>query len=268
MMTATSCAYAGTVVHKRLIPKVHAFAYHVFSLCLDVDDIDRLSDRLRWFSRNKRNVVSFYDCDHGDGTGANIADQIRSILASAGLHEACHQISLVCYPRVFGYVFNPLSVYFCHQENGSLRAVVYEVNNTFGERKSYVVPVALGAAPVIAQRCAKQLYVSPFTSSVGQYRFHVLPPGDRLVIGVAFATDQGATLKTHFRGQRRALTDESLVYLMLQHPLMTLKVTAAIHLEAARLWRKGVPTVARHSSPAFSFTVVQPEPKDATNAEP
>lgn len=261
-MTDQSCAFAGTVVHERVTPKRHAFAYRVFSLCLDVDDIDRLDGRLRWFSRNRRNLMSFYDRDHGRADGQPVGETVRAILADAGLAEAGARILLLCYPRVLGFVFNPLSVYFCYRSDGALGAIIYEVSNTFGERKSYVIPAHPTAQGVVSQRCDKEMYVSPFTDRDGSYAFHVLPPGERVVVGVNLSDAAGLVLITHFTGDRRTLDDRSILSLLLRHPLMTLKVVASIHIEALRLWLKGVPLVTRHTSPPFSYTVISPNLRD------
>lgn len=267
MSETSSCAYVGSVVHKRLWPKVHAFRYRVFCLALDVDEIDALASRLRLFSRNRWNVLSFHDLDHGSRDGTPAAEHARSLLARAGLEQAGARILLLCYPRLLGFVFNPLSVYFCYREPGALGAIVYEVSNTHGERRSYVIPVTGDDGTVIAQSCGKEMYVSPFTSAGGTYDFHVLKPDAQVVVGVAFRSGEAAILKTHFRGRRRALSDSSILSLLVRHPLMTLKVVAAIHFEALRLWLKRVPVVAHHPSPAFAFTVVKPTTRDVMHVQ-
>jgi uncharacterized protein len=264
----TSGIYVGHVVHKRLMPRRHAFAYRVFALAVDVDQIDATAASLRLFARNRRGLVSFYDADHGTGDGANgacvpVADHIRNLLTEAGFANAAERIVLLCYPRLFGFVFNPLSVYFCHDRSGGLRAVVYEVANTFGERTSYVIPVDRTPSEhvgggVVHQVCAKSMYVSPFVSRAAQYSFHLSPPRDSVVVGVAVRGADGPVLKTHFRGERLPLTDRTLASVVARHPLMTAKVVGAIHFEAARLWLKGVPLVKRHASARHSVSVVQP----------
>ena len=271
-MTSTSCAiFAGHVAHKRLTPTRHGFAYKVFALCLDVDEIDRLSSELRLFSRNRRNLLSFYDADHGAGDGMPVAEHIRTTLTAAGLGQATHRIRLLCYPRVLGFVFNPLSVYFCYAAGDCLGAIVYEVSNTFNERVSYVIPVDGAAGTVVRQVCAKEMYVSPFTPQAARYEFHVMPPGtdggDAVVVGIALRDANGPVLKTHFRGLRCAISDRTLASMLLRHPLMTIKVVAAIRMQAARLWLKGVPLVRRHVSPRYHVSVVATVLQQAAHAK-
>jgi DUF1365 family protein len=260
-----SCAYAGAVVHERLAPVRHAFSYKVFALSLDVDEIDRLDKSLQLFSRNRWNLLSFHDRDHGSRDGTPVGAHMRGILRGAGLQHACERITLLCYPRLLGFVFNPLSVYFCHRGDGGIGAIVYEVSNTFGERKSYVIPVEDDNGAVVAQSCAKEMYVSPFTSAHGRYQFHVRRPAERVVVGIDFRDAEGPVLRTHFCGKRRGLSNWSIIGLLARHRLMTFKVVAGIHFEALRLWLKGVPLVERHASPAFSFTIVSPAVQGASD---
>ncbi|MEQ1518982.1 MAG: DUF1365 domain-containing protein, partial [Usitatibacteraceae bacterium] len=248
-----SCLYEGTVVHKRLAPKPHGFSYRVFTLCLDVDEIDQLDQSLRLFSHNRRNVLSLHDRDLGPPGAERISDKARLVLRDVGLSHFGSRIDLVCFPRLFGYAFNPLSVYFCRDDAGAVGAMIYEVSNTVGERKSYVIPTASDDGS-IAQTCSKELYVSPFTAPKGTYGFHGIPPGARLVIGVNFRERDRPVLKTHFHGERRPLTDISIARMTLRHPLMTVKIISMIHVQAAKLWAKGVPIAARHISPTYSYT--------------
>ncbi len=265
MSQLASCIYEGTIVHKRLTPRQHAFAYRVFTLCLDVDEIERIDRSLRFFSRGKRNLLGFRDADLGAPGPDSVGAKARRLLDRSGLRPFGARIELVCYPRILGFVFNPLSVYFCRNDAGTVGAVIYEVTNTFGERKSYVIPV-LGDCAAIAQDCGKEMYVSPFTGASGHYGFHCISPSDRVVIGVNFREAGQPVLKTYFRGERRPLNDRTIVRLMARYPLMTVKVFGAIHFEAARLWAKGVPVVTRHASPDYSFTIVAQQVRDARHA--
>jgi uncharacterized protein len=258
-MTAfTSCIFAGQVVHKRLSPRPHAFTYRVFALALDVDEIDKISGALRLFGRNRCQLISFHDRDYGRGDGRTVAAHIRSTLTESGLRDACERIVFLCYPRLFGFAFNPLSVYFCYDRTNQLKAVVYEVSNTFRERTSYVIPVEPTDAGRVHQVCAKEMYVSPFTPRAAQYSFHVTPPHDEVVVGVSLRDQNGPLLKTHFRGERLPLTDKSLAQMVARHPLMTAKVVGGIHFEAARLWLKGVPLVKRHTTGEHTISVISP----------
>lgn len=267
MSGAASRAYVGHVVHKRLRPRRHGFRYRVFCLNLDVDEIDALDARLRLFSRNRRNLLSFHDADFGCRDGTPVATHARRVLTDAGLAHAGHRIALLCYPRLFGYVFNPLSVYFCHDASGRLAAVIYEVSNTFGERRSYVIPASPEGHLLHAQRCSKEMYVSPFTDAEGTYDFHIAPPREEVVVGVALRGPDGPSLKTHFRGRQMSLSDGSILRLVARHPLMTFKVITAIHFEALRLWLKRVPVFAHTRSPAFAVSIVKPSNPDVPHVQ-
>jgi hypothetical protein len=258
MSPVASAIYVGHVAHKRLHPKPHALKYGVFSLLLDLDEHDRLSARLRLFSRNRFNVFSFHDADHGDG-GPDAAAAARQRLAAHGLAEAGHRILLLCYPRVLGYVFNPLSVYFCHDAGGALRALIYEVDNTFGGRTHYVCPAAGQAREgLLFQHARKDLHVSPFNAAHGEYTFHIRPPSDDVTVGVALRQDGRPILKAHFTGARLPLDDRRLLRLAATYPLMTLKVIAGIHWEAAKLWAKGIPVAPRPARPEPARPILDP----------
>lgn len=254
-MRDAAAIYAGHVVHKRLRPKLHALRYRVFSLLLDLDQLDALAKRYRLFSRNRFNVFSFYDRDHGPGDGTPAQEIARQCLAGAARAFEGRRILLLSYPRIFGYVFNPLSVFYVYAPDGTLETLIYEVNNTFGERTSYVV-AAGGEAQghVFAQSCLKKMYVSPFASGRGGYKFRITEPGQEALVAVLLSDADGALIKTHFRGNREAMTDARLAGLLVRYPLLTLKVIAAIHYEALKLWLKGVPLTDRHVSPKFSST--------------
>lgn len=250
--------FAGRVVHKRLRPKRHGLSYRVFTLLLDVDQLDAVAKRCRLFSRNQFNIFSFHDKDHGPGDGTSIKDVARLSLANAGRPYDGRRILLLTYPRLFGYVFTPLSVFYVYAPDGKLETLIYEVNNTFGERTSYVVAAGvIAAGGVYAQACAKEMYVSPFASGRGGYKFRVIEPGREAVVAVLLSDADGALIKTHFRGASEPLDDRALAGLVFRYPLFTLKVIAAIHYEALKLWLKGVPLSDRHVSPAYSTVPTQ-----------
>lgn len=233
-----SAIYEGLVTHTRVTPARHSFRYRVFSLLLDIDELDMLSATSRLFARNRAALLSFHDKDHGDG--GDLRTWANAQLASAGI-VAEGSLQVLCYPRLFGYVFNPLSVWFCHRADGALAATIYEVHNTFGERHSYVLPVSGDA---IEQECAKDFYVSPFLSYDCRYGFRITPPGDDVLVSIRESEAGHPVLNAAFAGNRKAFTDAALASAFLRHPLMTLKIMAAIHFEAVRLWLKRVPTHA------------------------
>ena len=259
--------YPGIVSHKRLRPKPHALAYGVFSMLVDLDRLGDLDRRLRLFSTNRWNLYSFHDRDHGPGDGALVAGHYRAALTRAGFDVTGGRLLMLCYPRVLGFVFNPISVVYAYDRDGRHVAMVYEVNNTFGERKSYVIAVEEPAAQVHAQGCAKEMSVSPFTASSGEYGFRVTAPGDDLVVAVTLRDAAGPILKTMFKGRRAPMTDRRLAWFALAYPLLTLKVVAAINLEAAKLWWKGIPVVRRHRSPRYSVSVAGREAGEGGAAE-
>jgi len=250
-----SALYAGKVVHARLRPRKHKLPYRVFSLLLDLDEVAELGARLRLFGHNRAAVFSFLDRDHGDGVG-DVRGWVATLLRAADIELSKPEIEVLCCPRVFGYVFNPLTVYFC-RDGDVLKAILYEVHNTFGERRTNVILVREGAN-VIEQSCVKELYVSPFVPMDCAYQFHIEPPAERVVIGIDETDPQGLLLKASFAGGRQELTDATLLRALFAYPLMTLKVTAAIHWEALKLWAKGVP-VSRHRAAAarVATTVVE-----------
>jgi DUF1365 family protein len=237
-----SALYTGKVFHARLRPRRHKLTYRVFSLLLDLDEVDELSGSLKLFGHNRAAVYSLHDRDHGTGDG-NLRAWVQAQLGAAGLTLAAPKITMLCYPRIFGYVFNPLTVYFC-SDGETLKAILYEVHNTFGERRTYVIPVADGANAV-EQSCAKELYVSPFVPMDCIYQFHIEPPDDKVVLRIDETDPQGLLLRASFSGARQPLTDATLLRALVSYPLMTLKVTAAIHWEALKLLLKGMPYLVR-----------------------
>ena len=254
-MAVVSGIYRGHVVHKRVRPAPHALDYKVFSFLLDIDEIASLTKRLRLFSYNAWNVFSFHDRDHGPGGQTTIREIAHAALIEAERPSEGRRILVLAYPRIFGYVFNPLSVFFVYAPSGDLETLIYEVSNTFGERVSYVVPAGSQQTNgVYVQSCAKDMFVSPFAAGHGQYGFIVRDPADEAFVAVNFSDGVEPLIKTHFRGRRSDLSDRVLLKLLVTYPLFTVKVIAAIHYEAAKLWFKGVPLTERHVSPRYAVS--------------
>ena len=253
--------YVGKVMHARLKPKAHRFVYRVFSLLIDLDRLEEANSASRLFSVGRFNLVSFDARDHGVGTGP-LAGQIREALKRARIDLAGGRILLLCYPRILGYVFNPLATYWCYDAGGALKAVVYEVTNTFHERHAYVAPVAdgeLGPAGLRQSR-DKLMYVSPFLDMGMSYAFRLRPPGESVRLRILESDAEGPILSATFAGEREPLTSAALLKLCLRFPLMTVKVIAAIHWEALRLWIKGIALAEHPAAPATRTSFDAPGP--------
>ena len=275
-MKAASSIYEGWVMHRRLTPRHHRFKYSVFALLLDLDELAVLDRDLRLFKYNRFGVFSFHDSDHGPRKAEEPHDLRRwldGLLADAGI-SARGPRRVLCYPRIFGYVFNPLSVWFCHDEQNALKAIVYEIHNTYEERHTYVLPVPPATVPgagipehrpgnarpddgaatqngpsisagratvkLVRHGCPKNFYVSPFLSRDCRYLFRIRPPGEDIAVAIHEEEAGRPILNASFAGERRPLTDSTLLKMLFAYPLMTLKVIVAIHYEAVRLMLKGV----------------------------
>ena len=236
-----SAIYRGSVMHARLAPVQHRFRYRVFMLLIDLDELPALTKGLRWLSHNRFNLMSLHDRDHGErGAGEGLRAWAERTLGEAGIAPPRGRIELLCFPRILGYVFNPLSLWLCRDPEQRLRAVIYEVHNTFGGRHAYALPVAAGQdEAALAQRCGKEFYVSPFIPMEAQYSFRLRTPAEAFSLLIRERGEAGEILRAAISGRRRPLTDGELLRAFAAHPLMTLKVIAAIHWHALRLWRKG-----------------------------
>jgi DUF1365 family protein len=257
-VSPNSALYEGHVVHQRLAPRRHRLRYALFQVLFDLDELPDLSRRLRWFSHDRLNLFSFFDRDHGDGRPGPLRGYVEETLAGAGVDIAGGPIRLLCMPRLFGHVFNPISIYWCHRPDGRLAAMLYEVNNTFGQRHSYLIPVDLYADPgAVRQACAKAFHVSPFMDMAMTYDFAITAPGQTISTSVNGRTTEGAPMITaNFSGVRHALTDARLLRALVVFPLMTLKVVAAIHWEAVKLLAKGLRLRPAPAPPAEPVSVV------------
>ena len=258
-MNEPSALYKGLVLHRRFGAVEHALRYAMTMALLDLDTLDVLDRSLRLFSRNRFNLFAFHDRDHlpeGAAPGATLRGMVEAELAAAGLDLGHGAIRLLSLPRILGHAFNPLSVYFCHHADGRLGAMLYEVNNTFRQRHSYLIPVDESAGGAIAQSCDKVFYVSPFLDMDLRYDFRIVPPGEHLSVAVDGSRGGARVIAASFAGARLALTDATLLKTFLGHPLSSLSVVAGIHWEALKLWRKGAKLRARPAPPAYPVTHV------------
>jgi DUF1365 family protein len=253
---SASALYEGLVTHARLRPRRHRLAYRIFQMLIDLDELPGLDAGLRRFGYNRRRLISFHDRDHGPGDGAPLRPYVEAELARAGIDIGGGPIRLLCMPRVLGQAFNPLSLYFCHRRSGELAAILYEVNNTFGQRHSYLIPVGADQQQHVRQGCAKLFFVSPFMDMDLAYGFDIRPPAAQLRVGVTTSDSQGVMLQASFAACRTELSDAAILSAFLRHPLLAAKVLGAIHFEALKIWLKGVRLRPRPAAPAEAVTVV------------
>ncbi len=238
-MSLNSALYSGVVVHERGRPRRHRLRYRIFMLLLDLDELDTAGRALRLFSHNALNLLSYHDRDHAGRRSTPVKPQVEALLAARGLDAPGGRVLALCMPRVLGHGFNPLTVYFCHDREGRLAAVVYAVSNTFGERHDYVLPATARDDGLVLQGCDKSFYVSPFLPMDLRYAFQVAPPGEGVRVGIDVHDDAGRVLSASFAGRREPLSDGAVLRAALSHPWQVAGVLAAIHWEAAKILLKG-----------------------------
>ncbi|MDQ8027360.1 MAG: DUF1365 domain-containing protein [Brevundimonas sp.] len=238
-MTAAGSLYRGEVLHRRVRPREHAFRYRLFWILLDLDRLDDAARHTRLFSISRFNLLSFHPRDHGDGSATALREQALRKLEAAGIRGVDGPIRLLTLPRMLGFVFNPISVMYAHRADGALAGVIYEVTSTFGERRSYVLRADGGE--LFRHGCDKTLHVSPFMRMDMTYAFKGRTPVEVMHLSIDGHDPDGLLIATAMQGERRPLTDREILKAVLALPFETLKVVAAIHWEALRLWLKGVP---------------------------
>jgi len=248
--------YFGEVMHARLKPMGHRFSYRVMNLLIDLDrlgDADKLSPL---FAVNCAALYSFHESDHGRRDGSSLRAYAQARAAEHGIDLTGGRVLLLCYPRLFGYTFNPLSVYFCYRADGTLALLIYEVRNTFGEIHPYVLPVRTGdvSAAGVRQEQDKLFYVSPFVGMAMRYRFRISPPDEQVKLRILKTDREGPLLAATFIGRHRALSTRALLRAFVALPLVTVKIIAAIHWEALRLWLKGARLAARPDTATANAT--------------
>ncbi len=244
-MKAQALLGTGLVRHKRLKPAVHAFEYPTYFLMLPLRTLRR--ELCTALPRNRFGLLSFHDRDHGDGRADALA-WLDELLRSEGVHDATGEVWLHTYPRVLGYAFKPVSFWHCQREDGSLAAIVAEVNNTFGERHCYLLSgndLAYGRE----LRARKVFHVSPFCDVQGQYRFRFMHTGQRTVARVDHDDDSGPLLQTSVSGHLQPLTTRAARAAFFGMPMMTFGVIARIHWQALQLWLKRVPFFSKPEPP-------------------
>ncbi len=244
-MTFRSRLYVGQVYHKRLRPKVHVLRYSVFSMLLDLSEVSAVAQRFWLFSHNRFNLLSFYDRDFGDDQGESLSDYVSRSLRESGIHTKPSRTFLSCYPRVLGHAFNPLSLFYCFDQQDQCYAVIHEVHNTFGERHTYVLPVVNEVGRHdgvwINQAADKELFVSPFAHMGMHYEFRLNVPGDKQVVVIRASDPQGLVITASYVAHQTVFSTSQLLKVFFRIPLLGAKVVGGIHWEALKLWLKGVP---------------------------
>jgi DUF1365 family protein len=244
----------GHVMHERLRPVRHRFVYPVFFLRLNLARLDEMTSC--WFGIDCRRMVSIRTRDYGARDGTSLERWMRNVLRQYGV-VAEGEILLQTFPRVFGFVFNPVSFWYCHEAGGQLRAVLAEVNNTFGETHRYLLHV--GSDQTIERstvlECVKRLHVSPFCEVRGSYRFRFRQLEHASFAAIDYHDDQGLLIKTAVAGHAVPMTTASLLGALMRQPFLTFGIVARIHWQALRLWLKRVPFVAKPAAPDQSISV-------------
>ncbi|MFM0250066.1 DUF1365 domain-containing protein [Paraburkholderia sediminicola] len=239
----------GQVMHERLRPKHHRFAYPVFYVRCDLDRLTSLDSG--WFGIDRWRPLSLHTRDHGPRDGSDLASWMRAQLSVAGIEQADGKIWLQAFPRVFGYAFNPVSFWFCHDRDGHLRALLAEVRNTFGDRHSYLLSAA-GNAPITvdtALTCRKVLHVSPFCRVEGRYEFRVRETPNRASVSIDYEDLDGLLIRTALGGRLKPLTRSRALAALIRQPLLTVGVVARIHWQALRLAIKKAPFYGKNPAP-------------------
>ena len=239
-----SSIYNGTVIHKRFKPKKHFFKYSVFSLFIDLSELNQLDNSIKFFSFNKFNLISFFEKDHGDRDGSSLIKWVKKNLNENNISSENIKIKLLCYPRILGYVFNPLSVFFIYNSKNKLISILYEVKNTFGEQHTYIFKVE-DDLNLFQHNCSKKFHVSPFIEMNCNYFFRILKPGEKISVIIDQYHTNEKILYASQDGKRVDFNSKELLKSYLKHPLMTFKIISAIHYEAFKLWTKGIKFISK-----------------------
>lgn len=247
MTRAPACAQDGRTTHVRFTPFERRFSYRLAQVLVDIDRLDDAARGLRFLSHNRFNLFSFHARDHGDRSGASLRPWAEAMLARADVALDGGRIDLLCFPRVFGFVFNPISIFFGYGPDGALRGVIYEVNNTFGETHAYVA--ALGEGDSHEHEAAKLLHVSPLFNVRGDYRFRLHAPAETFHLTIENMVNGQREHLAALVTKRRALTDRWLLGVLFQLPFSTLQVVAAIHWQALQIWLRGATYRSRPAPP-------------------
>ncbi len=239
-------------MHRRLAPKPHEFVYRIFMFWLDLDELDRVAERVPIFGVEESNLYTLRESDHYSLEGRGLRETVEEFLRRSGETREPRSIRMLTLPRVAGYVFNPITIYYCYDAEGAAFASVIQVGNTFRELKLYHVP---RAGERFERRATKHFYVSPFADLDLEFDFRFAEPADRLGIWIDDYRGADKELVTSLTGNRVELTTLNLLAMTLKYPLITLQVIGGIHWEALKLWAKGLPFRMKEAEPELQREV-------------
>lgn len=257
-----SALFSGHVTQSRLKPRRHSLDYRIYSLLIDLDELETLQRRLKLFSVDRFNLFSFFRKDRGDCSGSDLNGHVERAMQATGVEPDGGPICLLIMPRLLGCAFNPLSVFFCYGRAGTLRAILWEKDNIFCERHGSLIPIDAGNGDEgeVIQRCDKAFHVSPFIDMALRCEFRVIAPTKRLSIHIATSDAEGLLLTARHLGKRRKVTDAALLNACLTVLFLTLKVVAGIHGEAQKVWLKGRRLHARPVLPKPPISFIGRDP--------
>lgn len=247
-MSEAARLYACDVMHRRHRPVGYVFRYRIFSLLLDIDQLDQVDKASPLFSVDRFNLLSFSRADHLPDGETDLRAWVDRVLAEQGIEQRAARVRLLCMPRILGWGFDPLSIWYCEDAQGNALAAICEVHNTFGERHCYLLPAKQGEWP-LRRRHAKAFHVSPFMDVSGNYSFVLGQPGDSLKIAIQLAEDGQSLLSATQLGQARDFSSGQLALSFIRVPFQTAKVLGAIHWHALKIWLRGVPFFRKPEPP-------------------
>ena len=260
-----ACLYQGIVTHVRRGAVEHRLAYKVTSLLLPLDDLEALSKRSWLFSVNHFNLISFHEADYIEPAFESLQSYLEHLIETSGVFansaECPKKFTALTFPRVMGRTFNPLSIFFCCDDQDRLQAILYQVSNTFGQRYHYIYRLTpeeqdLSQDHRLRHEGEKTFYVSPFLDIEGQYNFSIRLPHEKLSYQITLSGQQPSSLMASFAAQRKQFSTRNLLLTFVRLLQSGWKILAAIHLEALKLWRKGAPFHKRPIAPVDAVSAL------------